>query len=74
MRAEDVVLIQLELAKREHTWFIQVTYYDNEGDEARVDNSVPMVRPRLQSWNSYLAWEIMSGLLDLAGDAKPYPY
>ena len=70
MRARDVVLVQMELATHEGKWYLQLTYYDREGNEARIDHAIADWLGKGVAWNAILSRDLLEIVLDLAGSAE----
>lgn len=71
MRARDVVLVQMELAIHEGKWYVQLTYYDREGEEARIDHAIGRAPIKGNAWNAILTRDLLEIVLDLSGSAEP---
>jgi len=70
MRARDVVLVQMELGEHEGKWYLQLTYYDREGNEARIDHAIGRAPIKANAWNAILTRDLLEIVLDLTGAAE----
>lgn len=70
MRARDVVLVQMELADHEGKWYLQLTYFDREGNEARIDHAIGRRPINSKAWNAILTRDLLEIVMDLSGEAQ----